>query len=101
MIAFRQMWCRRGSQVLAGSKKREQHWAWLELLKSQSPPLVSYFLQHEHTYSNKATPPITPLPESMGTIFIQTNTIPKLGGLINGNIFSLNSKSLRTEQVSA
>ena len=51
-----------------GSMKRERkrHWAWLEHLKPQSSPLVTHFLQQEHSYSNKATPPnpsqVVPLP---------------------------------------
>jgi hypothetical protein len=30
--------------VLAGLRKRERHWAWLEHLKPQSLPAVKYFL---------------------------------------------------------
>ena len=30
------------------------HWAWLEHLRLQSPPLVTHFLQQSHIYSNKA-----------------------------------------------
>ena len=32
-------------------------WVWFVLLKLQSPPLVTYFLQQGHTSSNKTTPP--------------------------------------------
>ena len=34
----------------AGSRKRERHWAWLGLLKPQSPPSVMHFLQQGHTH---------------------------------------------------
>jgi hypothetical protein len=37
---------------LAGSRKRERYWAWLEHLKSQSPPPSG---TQSRTYSNKAT----------------------------------------------
>ena len=34
----------RSTSELAGSRKRERHWAWLEYLKPQSPPSVTHFL---------------------------------------------------------
>lgn len=40
-----------------GSKKRESCWAWLLFLKPQSSPSVAHFLQQDHTYPNKASPP--------------------------------------------
>jgi hypothetical protein len=40
----------------AGSRKRQwANWVWLGLLKPQSPPSGTHFLQQGHTYSNKAT----------------------------------------------
>ena len=51
------------------------HYAWLELLKPQSPLLVIHFFQQGHTYSNKDTLPNSATPcEPMGAIFIQTTT---------------------------
>jgi hypothetical protein len=45
---------------------RESYWTWLKLLKPQSLPSVTHFLQHGYTYFSKATPPnpsqIAPLP---------------------------------------
>lgn len=41
----------------AGSRNRVAHWACLELLKLQSPPLVTHFLQKGQTYSNKVACP--------------------------------------------
>jgi hypothetical protein len=47
------------------------YWAWLELLKPQSPPVVT-------ASSNKATPPNSATPyEPIGAIFTQTTTEPR------------------------
>jgi len=57
-------------QQAAGRESRR--WAWLELLKPQSPPLVTHFLQQGHTYYNEATPPNNATPsESTGGHFPQ------------------------------
>lgn len=49
-----------------GSRKRDRHWAWFELLKLQSPTPVTHFLLQAHTYSSKVLPPnpcqVSPLP---------------------------------------
>jgi hypothetical protein len=42
---------------LAVSRKQVSLLAWLELLKPQSPPPVTHFVQQDHTYSNKVTCP--------------------------------------------
>ena len=46
------------TSVLAGSRKREWHWAWFEHLNPQSqPPVTQFFQQVGYTYSNKTTLP--------------------------------------------
>jgi hypothetical protein len=54
----------------SGIRKREWCCAWLEQLRPQSPPSVTHFLQGNHSYCNKASPPMN----LMGAIFIQTTT---------------------------
>jgi hypothetical protein len=39
----------RGIHLNQQGAGRERHWAWLEYLKPQSPPLVTHFLQQGHT----------------------------------------------------
>jgi hypothetical protein len=47
-------------------EEAETYWVWLELLKPQSSPLVTYFLPQNHTYSNnKATPLNSAVPVSL------------------------------------
>jgi hypothetical protein len=47
----------------------------LELLRPQSPPPRTHFLQWSHTHSNKATPPISATPyRPMGATFTKTTT---------------------------
>ena len=36
------------------SQGTEQHWACFELLKLESPPLLTHFLQQVHSYFNNA-----------------------------------------------
>ena len=56
---------------------REKYWAWLEYLKPQSQPAVTHFLQQDHFYSKKATPPnsATAPYKPMGVIVTETTTV--------------------------
>lgn len=69
-------------------KERVSYWAWLELLKPQSPPPAAHFLWQGHIYSNKATPPNITIPFGpTGAIFIQTTT--EIHGQIQNNVITI------------
>lgn len=54
-----------------GKWKRETHWVWLKHLKPPSLLLATHFLQQDHNYSNKSTPPNSAtFYKPMGAIFI-------------------------------
>lgn len=63
------------SSTSGSTGNRKRHEAWFEHLVSQSMFLLTHFLWHGHTYTNKEIPPQSFTPyEPTGAIFIQTNT---------------------------
>ena len=96
MVACRQTQCWKGtgSSTLGstGSRKRVRHWAWLELLRPQSSPTLSHFLQQGHTYFNEATSPNSATPyEPVGALFVQ-RTAERLPSNIASLSLSLSPK---------
>lgn len=76
MVVCRQTWCRSSTSGSVGSRKKMRH-AGLEHLRSQRSPSMTHCLQQDHIYSHKASPPKSAtVYEPMGTMFIQTTTIP-------------------------